>query len=212
MQFIQTPNPPSYGLNQTIVVAGLAMLPLSIISFTSARLVDVATRWIPAIRVLPIGIAIIGVSQLLFAIARDQLWQDFVVTGVLGLGIGCSFAVMPRVIVQWVPAEETSSALALNQVVRTIGYSIGSAVGAAVLSAHEHGGVFPTNSGYTVGALIGVAMSLLTVVVAATLPGRTQPRAARAADGFDETDQEHLEVDSIESAVSGALIYDPDQR
>lgn len=208
LQFIQTPNPPSYGLNQTIVVAGLAMLPLSIISFTSARLVDWASRWLTAIRILPIGIAIIGVSQLLFAVARDELWQNFVVTGVLGLGIGCSFAVMPRVIVRWVPPEETSSALALNQVLRTIGYSVGSAVGAAVLSAHEHGGAFPTDSGYTVGALIGVGMSTLTVIIAMILPGRERSRAAvPAATGLQ--DEGTLEVESIESAVSGALIYEP---
>ncbi len=207
LQYIQTPNPPSYGLNQTIVVAGLAMLPLSVISFTSARLVDAASKWMPAIRVLPVGIVVVGLSQLLFATARGELWQNFVVTGVLGLGIGCSFAVMPRIIVQWVPPEETSSALALNQVVRTIGYSVGSAVGAAVLSAHEHGAAFPTNSGYTVGGLIGLGMSVLTVILALVVPGRAA--AARSGDRTTDAARTELELDSVESAVSGALNYEP---
>ena len=79
--------------------------------------------------------------------------------GIAGVGMGCSFAVMPRMIVSVVAPEETGSALAMNQVLRTVGYSIGSALSATILTAHTAASSrFPTNSGYTVGAIVAIGL------------------------------------------------------
>jgi predicted MFS family arabinose efflux permease len=45
---------------------------------------------------------------------------------------------MPAVILTVTPIGETSSAMAFNQVVRSVGFSLGSAVGGLVLAAHPH--------------------------------------------------------------------------
>ena len=109
----------------------------------------------------------------LFAVQRSQLWVVFVVMFLVGLGVGASFAVMPRMIMEDVPAEATSSALAANQVLRNVGFSIGSALSAAILAASTIApDPLPADRGYTVGALIGVALCVAMAVIAVLLSPR----------------------------------------
>jgi MFS family permease len=106
-----------------------------------------------------------------------------------------------------VPSTETGSALALNQVLRSVGYSIGSAVAATILTAHTPEGIrFPTNHGYTVGALLAVALCLVAAVISWLLPGRerippTGPLSAEEKLAAEE---------SVDGAATGVIIYRPD--
>src|ERR1700712_2320804 len=92
---------------------------------------------------------------------------------VAGLGVGTSFAGLPALVVSAVPARETGSAMSLNQVLRYVGFSIGSATTATVLEAVTPAGSgVPAGSGYTVIALIGLATCVVMLLVTALLPGR----------------------------------------
>jgi hypothetical protein len=68
---------------------------------------------------------------------------------------------------------ETSSAMSFNQVVRSVGFSLGSAVGGLVLSARPSprslGGdaIFPVNSSYTTAAWIGAGIMAMSAVAVA---------------------------------------------
>jgi predicted MFS family arabinose efflux permease len=207
IRFVQTPSSVSYGLGASIVVAGLVLLPLSAASFASSKLTTYLSRWLVPTRLLPLGVLLFAAALLMFATYRDQLWQIFVVMGVAGLGIGCSFAVMPRMIITAVPSDETSSALALNQVLRTVGYSVGSALSATILTAHTPGGsLLPDNSGYTVGALVAVGLCVLTSIVSFFLPAR----AGRSIPvGPLDAGQELLIEESVDGALAGAVVFEP---
>jgi hypothetical protein len=123
-----------------------------------------------------------------------------VIMGISGIGTGCSFAVMPRMIVRAVPAEETSSALASNQVLRTIGYSIGSAMAATILTAHTAAGAqFPADEGYTVGCLVGIGLCLVAAVLSWLMPARPHAPAPLTAD-------QELEINGdADAAISGTI-------
>jgi MFS family permease len=54
---------------------------------------------------------------------------------VLGLGVGGVSAAMPQAILAATPTTETASAMGLNQVVRVVGFSSGSALGGLMLAA-----------------------------------------------------------------------------
>jgi len=171
IRYVQTPTSVSYGLGAPVVVAGLVLVPMSVLSFTAST---VAARFGASPRVLlPAGVAAFGAALLLFATARTHLWEMFVVMGIAGVGTGVVFAVLPRMVVSGVPVEETSSGLALHQVLRTIGYSVGSALSATILTARTIApSPFPENSGYTVGAVVALALCAV-----AALGGRLlQPR------------------------------------
>jgi MFS family permease len=206
IRYVQTPASTGYGLGASVVVAGLVLLPMSVMSFSASRVVAYLNRWISSERILPLGLFTFVVGVFVFATARSHLWEIFVVMGIIGLAIGSSFAVMPRMIMMSTPAGETSSALALNQVLRTVGYSIGSALSATILTAHTaSGAIYPANRGYTVAAVIAMVLLAVTVVVSFVLPQRAN--AAAAATGLD-ADEELLVEENVDAAISGTLTFE----
>lgn len=79
---------------------------------------------------------------------------------------------MPAVILAVTPNSETSSAMSFNQVVRSVGFSLGSAVGGLVLAAGtDTGHLFPADGAYTTAAWIGVAAMAVTAMTSVALTG-----------------------------------------
>jgi hypothetical protein len=72
---------------------------------------------------------------------------------------------MPAVILDATPTGETASAIGVNQVVRSVGFSIGGLVLAASTTA---GQAFPRPAGYTTAALVGITAATLLVVTTTT--------------------------------------------
>ncbi|MFD8782803.1 MFS transporter [Kitasatospora sp. NPDC059599] len=170
-RFVQTPSSAGYGFGATVTVAGLVLLPFSVTSVLSSKVVPVLARRTSPALVLPIGCGLSLLSMLFFLTAHDRLWEAFAVLAIAGLGVGCTFAVMPGLIVGAVPADQTGSAVAFNQVLRYVGYSTGSALSAAVLQAHTAPGhVLPSGDGYRVATLIGCAVWVLVAVITIVLP------------------------------------------
>ncbi len=182
-RFAQTPTSISYGLGASIVLTGLLLLPQSLTSFVGAQLLIVAIRRVPVTRVLAASALTVMAGLAVFAGLRNSVFELLIVTAVAGVGIGGLVAALPRMIVETVPPSETSSALAMSQVVRNIGYVIGSAMTAAVLGAFTHrGSHFPADRGYTAGALIAMGFCLVTAVVSLqpTLARTRQKQPAQA--------------------------------
>ncbi|MCW2583626.1 MAG: transporter [Klenkia sp.] len=201
IRFVQTPTSAGYGLGASVVVSGLVLLPMSAASFSATRVVTWLGRWLHPARMLPVGALLFAVALLVFATARHQLWVVFVVMGIAGLGMGCTFSVLPRLIMSAVPVSATSSALALNQVLRTVGFTLGSALSVTVLAAHTPAGAsLPTDRGYTVGALAAVALCVLTAVVSGVLQLGRRPGAL-------DPDQELAAEEG--AADAGVLAYEP---
>ena len=106
------------------------------------------------------SLVLVAVGFLVFCVGRSTLaWPVLAVT-VLGLGVGAASAAMPAMILAVTPADETASAMSVNQVVRSVGFSVGSALGGLILSAHTLRGGFPTQSGYTTASILGALLAL----------------------------------------------------
>ncbi|GAB4079642.1 MFS transporter [Modestobacter muralis] len=174
------------GFGTSIVVAGLVLLPFSLASFSASRIAARLDRSHGPRVVLPLAALVLGAGQLLFALLRDELWQLFLASTVVGLGVGTMFAALPGLIVRAVPKSETGSAMSLNQVLRYVGFSLGSALSATVLeAATPDGSAFPAGSGYTTIGWIGVgacvAVGLLTAVLPTTARRPAQPEVPASA-------------------------------
>jgi MFS family permease len=98
----------------------------------------------------------------------------------LGVGVGTTFAAMPALIVAAVPDERTGSAMSLNQVLRSVGGAVGSALAATVLAAHTPGGErFPAEVAFRSAFGLGAAVCVAGMVVSlAVLPRRLAAGAA----------------------------------
>ncbi|MCC3770973.1 MFS transporter [Streptomyces sp. UNOC14_S4] len=210
-RYAQTPTTAGYGFGASVLVTGLILLPFSAVSVVSSKLAAVLARRLSTRAVLPVGCAVSLLAMALFYGARGSLWELFVAMAVAGLGVGCTFAAMPGLIVQSVPPHETGSAISFNQVLRCVGYSAGSALSATVLQAHTPpGATLPSADGYGTAALLGCAVWLVTIVVTVVLPARSRaagdPRAAGQAGQALRTD------DGLATPAAGSARPVPDER
>jgi MFS family permease len=120
--------------------------------------------------VVAAGALLVGADMTMLAITRFARWEFALAIFFLGIGVGLTFAMMPSLIIRSVPANETGSATGLNQVLRLVGGSIGSAASIAILGMHHLPGIpIPTEHGYAVafgvGALICVASAVVCLLL-----------------------------------------------
>lgn len=119
---------------------------------------------------LAAGTVVVLAAFVVFAVARSNLVELLVSMAVLGFGVGGFSAAMPAVILAVTPTSETSSAMSFNQVVRSVGFSLGSAVGGLVLAAGTPAGdLFPADAAYTSAAWIGMAAMAATAILCVVL-------------------------------------------
>jgi MFS family permease len=182
-QFVQTPRRSGYGFSASVVVAGLMLLPLSAGSLVASRAIAAIGRIVGAQWVLPAGCVLCAGGSLLFALSHAALWEAFLTLGVVGLGLGLSFAAMPGLIVRNVPGAETGSAMGFYQVARYVGFSLGSALSASILTAQTTAGAsFPGEGGYVTALSAAAGLGLAAAIVAAVLPGRPTVTGRSAID------------------------------
>ncbi|MGW7680060.1 MFS transporter [Kribbella sp. NPDC054772] len=168
-RYVQTPEAAGYGFGLNTFEAGLVLVPFSVLGFVAGRLVPAWRARLGARLLLGASTSVVLASFLLFALARSPLLLPIIAIGILGFGVGAFSAAMPAVILAVTPAAETASAMSVNAVVRSVGFSTGSALGGLILAAHTTG-VYPSESGYAVAAWIGVVATAVTLVIIAILP------------------------------------------
>jgi predicted MFS family arabinose efflux permease len=177
-RYAQTPHSAGYGFGLTTFVAGLVLVPFSVLGFVAGRLTPRIRARISAPLLLAGSAVIVLGAFALFAAARSNLAELFVAMGVLGFGVGSFSAAMPGVILAVTPHSETSSAMSFNYVVRSVGYSLGSATGGLVLAAGtDTGHLFPNDSAYTTAALVGIAAMAITTMTSLVLARQRPPEA-----------------------------------
>jgi predicted MFS family arabinose efflux permease len=175
-RYAQTPHSAGYGFGLTTFVAGLVLVPFSALGFVAGKLTPRVRVRIGAPLLLAGSAVIVLGAFALFAAARSNLAELFVAMGVLGFGVGSFSAAMPGVILAVTPHGETSSAMSFNYVVRSVGYSLGSAIGGLVLAAGtDTGHLFPTDGAYTTAALIGIVAMAITAMTSLALARQRAP-------------------------------------
>ncbi|MFH9015652.1 MFS transporter [Streptomyces sp. NPDC017943] len=172
-RYAQTPHGAGYGFGLTTFVAGLVLVPFSVLGFVAGKLTPRVRTRVADPLLLAGSAVVVGGGFALFAAARSDLAELFAAMGVLGLGVGGFSAAMPGVILAVTPRSETSSAMSVNYVVRSVGYSLGSALGGLILAAGTGPGhLFPDDSAYTTAALAGLGAMALTTLTSLCLARR----------------------------------------
>lgn len=172
-RYAQTPHGAGYGFGLTTFVAGLVLIPFSVLGFVAGKLTPRVRTRIADPLLLAGSAVVVGGGFALFAAARSDLAELFVAMGVLGFGVGGFSAAMPGVILAVTPKSETSSAMSFNYVVRSVGYSLGSAIGGLILTAGTGPGHrFPDDGAYTTAALVGIGAMAITTLASLALARR----------------------------------------
>ena len=169
-RYAQTPRGAGYGFGLSTFVAGLVLVPFSLLGFVAGKLTPRLRERVGAPLLLACSALVVLAAFALFAVARSNLAELLTAMAILGLGVGSFSAAMPGVILAVTPQTETSSAMSFNQVVRSVGFSLGSAVGGLILAAGTNAGhIFPTDAAYTTAALVGIAAMAVTAITSIAL-------------------------------------------
>ncbi|GAA2274312.1 hypothetical protein GCM10010402_33300 [Actinomadura luteofluorescens] len=182
-QLLQLPKATGYGLGQSMVAAGLWMVPSGLLMMAVSPLgARLSAARGPKVTLVAGSLVIAlgyGSSTLLIGAA----WGLMVVTAICGMGVGLAYGAMPALIMGAVPRSETASANSFNTLMRSVGTSVSAAVVGVVLSqlTIDLGGhVLPSEDGFRAGLLIGCGVALLAGAIALAIPGRGRSVTAGA--------------------------------
>src|SRR4051812_800891 len=104
-----------------------------------------------------------------------------------GTGVGFAFAAMPNLIIEAVRQEQAGGATAVNALVRNVGAAVGAQVSGAILAASVVAGVpTPAESGFTTAFAVSAGVAVLAAGLATLVPGRARVRSGAAAAAAGE--------------------------
>ena len=176
-RYVQTPAGAPYGFALPGVAAGAALIPFSLLGFAAGKALPGLIKRIAEWWAYALSTVIALAAALLFALGVQSLVAVLAAIALLGFAVGGVSAVMPRLVLAGVPQAETASVLSINQIVRSIGFSAGSAVAGFLLAdATPTGTALPAQSGYVAAAswaLLPLAVSAL--IIATHRSARTPP-------------------------------------
>ena len=207
----QAPTSTGYGVGMSLFWAGFVMLPLSIGSQLASRLARAFAHRLSYTVMLPLGALFVTLANLLLVVRHDALPELLAGMFLVGVGIGTTFAAMPGLIARGVAAQELGSAVSFNQVLRTIGGSLGAAVAGAVIAAHlAPGPAGPPAEGIELTFLIAAVACGLVFLGLATHAVLSVRRARRVAPHHViEEIQEHEPHDAVPvGAAERAEVFD----
>ncbi|WP_371674981.1 MFS transporter [Streptomyces sp. NBC_01276] len=186
-QLLQYPEATGYGLGQSMLAAGLWMLPgglmMMVVSPLGGRLTNARGPKVTLVCGAVVLAAGYGVALLLAGTAPGLM----VAAMVINSGVALAYGAMPALIMGAVPLAETGAANGFNTLMRSLGTSTGAAVVGVVLArmtTTAGGFTFTSESGFRTGLLLGGALALVSAGVAALIPApRVEPPATRGAEG-----------------------------
>jgi MFS family permease len=169
-ELVQTPRQDGFGFSASVIAAGLILIPLSVLMLAGSRFLPALIRTLGVRVVLGAGCLVVAAASVFFGLCHSSIWEAYFMMGLLGIGLGATFAAIPNLIVHAVPPDETGSALGFYQVVRNVGLSLGSAAAAAILASHSGAGQ-PTLVGYQLVFWVAGAICVAAAGVACVLTG-----------------------------------------
>jgi EmrB/QacA subfamily drug resistance transporter len=161
-EFVQEPASTGYGFAASATAAGLFLLPATIAITVVGQFAGKLERRIGSRGALIAGALFALAAYALLVVNRGAELDVYIAAGLLGVGIGLSFAAMPNLIVENVRQEQTGVATGMNAVTRTLGGAFGGQVAATLLAGNLGAAGLPTSHGFE----LAFAMCLVALVAA----------------------------------------------
>jgi MFS family permease len=197
-EFVEVPSS-DYGFGASTLLAGLCLLPFSLTSLAASRTMPPLMRRFGTSAVLVGGTLTVAVAGAFFALEHRALWEAYATMGLVGVGFGYTYAAIPGLIIRSVPEHETGSAMGLYQVIRYVGFSVGSALTASILASHTAAGsAIPSEQGYVSGLWVGAGICALSALGSWLLGRGTRTPAANSMpqDALEQLIREDSELAS----------------
>jgi MFS family permease len=175
-QLLQTPRSSGYGFGATVTESGLFLLPQTVIIIIVGLSAGRIAATVGSARAVLAGSVLAVGAFAVLSVAHDRSWQLLTASVLLGAAIGLTFAGLPNLIIQAVPAEQTGVATGVNANLRTVGGALGGQITASIVSTGALFRGYPRERGFTVAFVVLMAVAAAAAAVAALVPDR--PRSA----------------------------------
>ncbi|WP_432970936.1 MFS transporter [Dactylosporangium sp. CA-233914] len=162
--YAQMPKAAGAGFGSTITVAGLLMLPGMLAVVPASMAVGRIARALGPRWPLAGGWTLFAAGSVLFVLAHDRMWQHAVFYTIVGCGTGLVIGSLPKLIADIVPLARTGTANGFNNIARTVGSAVGTALAAAVIASAGTGP--PPDSTFTDLFWLATAAAALGIAVA----------------------------------------------
>jgi MFS family permease len=176
-QFVEAPSSTGYGFGSSVTAAGLFLLPSTASVLVFGALTGRLERIFGSKPPLLAGGVLMTASFVLLAAGSDSPWEIYVAAGLLGAGIGLSFAAMANLIIENVGPTQTGVATGMNTVMRTLGGAFGGAVTASLIAATVGVSGYATAGGYTAAFALCAAALAVSVIAGLAIPRSTPTEA-----------------------------------
>ena len=172
-----------YGFGASVVVAGLVSLPASLMMLVVGPLAGIAESRVGARALTLTGLLVISLGGLSLTVAHGGVGQAMLGMALVGVGVGLTYSMLAKLIVDAVRPEVTGVAMGMNTVMRTIGGSVGGQLGAALLAAYTLPGAagVPAERGFTIAFAISSAAALIAAAGVLRMPRRRAEAPVAAA-------------------------------
>ncbi|MGW6740008.1 MFS transporter [Streptomyces sp. NPDC055025] len=183
-QLLQMPEATGYGLGQSMLAAGLWMVPgglfMMALSPVGAKLS--AARG-PKVTLF-VGSLVIAAGYASSLFLMGSAWGLMIVVCIGSTGVALAYGAMPALIMSVVPQSETAAANGFNALMRSVGTSVSAAVVGVVLAqmtVRMGGFEIPSENGFRTGMIIGGVVALVAAAITLAIPGRKAPSMDQAA-------------------------------
>jgi EmrB/QacA subfamily drug resistance transporter len=197
--YLQTDPGEGYGFGSSATEASLLVLPQSIGVMLAGMLAGMLARRFAVKRVLVVAAFVCVIPWFLMIAVHDAKWQFAAATGLMGIGFGLVFALLPSVIISNVPPEQTGVATGMNANIRTIGGAVGTAVMSTIVASALAADGIPEESGYLVGFAVLGGVTIIAALSTFLIPDARRPPTA--AEG---TPAEYAELALTSAAPADA--------
>jgi EmrB/QacA subfamily drug resistance transporter len=165
-----------YGFGGSVIMAGLYLMPATIMMLIIGPLGGVLEPRIGARWLTFVGLASIGIAAFILTVAHSEPWQLVIAIGVLGVGVGLVYAMLAKLIVDAVAPEVTGVAMGMNTVMRTVGGTIGAQMSAAFLTTFTVAGTpLPAEKGFTLTFLLAGTVAIVGLTAVFLVPKPAPP-------------------------------------
>ncbi|QCQ93625.1 MFS transporter [Rhodococcus sp. SGAir0479] len=175
-QELQVPTSTGHGLGLSAAAAGLVMLPGGVVMIFLAPVSATMIRVWGAGVTLAVGAGAISLGFVERGVLGSSVLTVGISAFVVSVGVAFALAAMPVLITTAVPLDQTATANSVNSLVRAVGTSAASAVGAAIVAASAvtvGAAAVPSPVGLDRLFWLGAAVSAVALVVVACVPVRT---------------------------------------
>jgi MFS family permease len=185
-QFVSAPEASGYGFGATATVAGLYLLPSSIVMLFAGPVAGIVGRRYGSKWPLAVGMALVAVAGLGLSAFHDEPSHVVGAMALLGAGVAASFAAMAALITESVRPTETGIATGMNTVMRTIGGVVGGQIGAAILTSHTLATTgYPDEQAYAIAFGMSAIAAAVASVVAIFITAPLRTRRAEPAGALE---------------------------